>query len=97
MYFFVVYGLSSGWKQSGKSSCLCVLRGELVGWEVRVLLSLPLAPNVRGDFKKGVFPRAGCCRDCEGESTKLSSRPRFPPAFPPHNCALDPNSDVLMK
>lgn len=53
-------------------------------------------PNVREELQKGVSPREGCCRDCDGGSTKLSSRPGFPPAFPPH-CALDPGSEIPKK
>lgn len=57
----------------------------------------PSGTKCEGELQKGDVPQGRVLQETEVESTKLGSRPKFPPAFPPHKCALDPNSDVPMK
>lgn len=79
--------------QAGVVFCMCFMGSWWDGrWESCSAFPCGALPNVREELQKGVSPRAECCRDCDGESTKLSSRQGFPPAVPPHNCALDSHS-----
>lgn len=67
-----------------------------MGWEVRILLSPPSVEfsQMLGTAKRDV-PQGRVLQRLM-RSTKLSSRPGFPPAFPPHS-ALDPGSEIPMK